>query len=456
MIRLKCPLKDEQADALTELVDDPLAAGQLKEIRTGYDTILLRATRGIWQVEKSPDGLIARSVSQDDSRDERKLKLIAARALAAEGQISQAHSQIEALRLVAPDDPEIAAALAGIYFSEGRWADARDAYKEAFAKAPRFSTQQAITEIDQEHGDRVLLNVSNESSNTGLSQTIIHVEGDRQAADGWQASVHEDTAFVRATGIPQLSGAVTNVSSWVERDDIGVRREFRDGSALGAILYTGRDLSPGGGLDWSSYFANGVTSLHGEYNRPNWDFIQGALGGATRDQVSVSRTQQLYGFFGSEAKAQVGVERYRMGGATDAQSVSANGEFRVPLPNIATTNLAAVYQFNGEYFFRVRSIVGAAGQPFQPLPAGNYAVNVFSVEWSGKVFMPYEQSALLWSVTPGYSVDPFGRNGLALNASLKYVAGPSEARIYMERGVAAKWGNETATTVGAAIKWVFN
>ncbi len=439
--------------------------GGIEEVAAGYDSVLLRFAQTVAaRSEVRGDTLVlivalgsapaVPGAAQSEDRAARRLGLVEARALALGGEVGAARERLAAIRKSAPGDPEPVTALAAIEQETGHWRLARDLYREAMELDPHDEENRlALAAIERNETSRLRLDFDYREVKGAERVYTTRLGGHSLVKDGWRVGGSLDTAYVTTRSVLRTSGDQIPFEGVRQRSEAFLQRDFLDGQILRGTAYGGM-RSGGIGLDWQRPDDFGSIAAHGEFSRPNWDFVEGLVNGATRDRLSVARQHN----FGARlsGRLEAGVQRYAVpgfGGVGDSGAVT--GELRYALLSGAH-NLGIVYTLDGEYPWHVRQSTGTGGVTFKPIPLAPREVHTLTASYAEDLFhSPASDHSLLVEGFGGWGLDRFGRPGPLVGVTLTLNEGPVQAQLRGSQVRHIGRGGESVTLIGGSLMWLF-
>src|SRR5262249_32216465 len=145
----------------------------------------------------------------------------------------------------------------------------------------------------------------------------------------------------------------------------------------------------GGGAQYSIWDRYGATTLQGNLNKPDWDFVQTVVEDGARDNVRIERRQTITSHL--QATLGGGFNHYSMQHVSNAADAAAWGlnvayahPYALPEKPGDEVMLGAYYTVDAEYFEHVeRRTVN--GNTFKPLPANSYEIHALDASISKNI-----------------------------------------------------------------------
>ncbi len=215
-----------------------------------------------------------------------------------------------------------------------------------------------------------------------------------------------------------VNGTSANFSGDRQRGTVTLSKLFNNGNEASALFF-GSDNTAGAGGRYVWQDQRGSTTLKGNLNQPDWDYVQTVVEDGTKDNIRLERKQ----IFSSHVKATLGggFNNYNLNHESDVARSTAwdlNIGYTHPVSFSGNARqdliLGAYYTVDAEYFSNVDSRT-LGGTTFMPLPVKSYEIHAINVSAS-KDF----SSALHVEGYGGYAVDRLGDNGPLFGAVLEY------------------------------------
>ncbi len=263
-----------------------------------------------------------------------------------------------------------------------------------------------------------------------------------------EVGVVAQTAAVDAENVRRIDGRIGNFDENVQRGEIFVAHENLDGQRIQGSLYGNNDnMGAGAYYQWLNPL--GVTRVYAEYQKPNWDFVEGILDDATRDRIGVNHAyvyNSLWSFNGGLA-----YNRYNLKDDDDiAQSVS--GQFsatRVLLQN--SPYLAANYSLDAEYRTKDVTRIDNNANAYNPLLESR-EVHTLSLI-AAEQFTPQTDGL----IQAGYSVDRMSSGGPLIAGQLTHQMFEDQLEAQLRGSYGARTSDSEGDTarLGGHLKWRF-
>jgi tetratricopeptide (TPR) repeat protein len=430
--------------------------GKLSAVEQGYDTLLflsdtmkLTDTSNLGgmvhamfspMAPETPAPNAAQTSAAASAADDTKLELTQALIDSQQGDFEAAHDIYEKAISFSPNDPDLRAAYADNEEASGNWRHAQELYHTAAtldpgnqdAVAAALSIDQAYQRnagTDFEWRDLQGFGIVLASSNT-VEQPI---------TDDVRALGEVDADHISTGSARRLTGREFPAHMWVTAESVGARYDDIDGNAAAGYLYTGFD-HPGVGAQYSQPTESGHNLFGGEYDRPNWDYLEGLVNNGTRDRAYIGHQEVFSHDLSGEMI--VGWNSYNLGNERDlANGPTAEAELRYMLIH-DSPDLAVVYNLDAEYsahtVTRTRyNSDGEIDDQYQPFPLINREVHTVVLDLDTPVSEMFDgvsngfdklmgspagiENALsdygLFNAFAGGGADRYGRGGPVVGAS---------------------------------------
>lgn len=257
-----------------------------------------------------------------------------------------------------------------------------------------------------------------------------------------------ETADVQAKGVRRIDGREGNFHEDAQRGEIYVAHEGLDGQRIQGSVYGNNDTF-GLGLSYQWLNSLGISRVYAEYQRPNWDFVEGILDDATRDRIGFEHSyihNTLWSFEGGAA-----LNRYNLrdaDGVADTVSAvfSATRQLRQAHPY-----LAANYTLDAEYRIGKKLFTNLLNEQYYPLFDSREVHTVSLI--AAEQFTPQTDGL----IQAGYSYDRLGGNGPLIAGQLTHemLDDQLEAQIRGSYGARTSDSEGDTTRVGGHLKWRF-
>ncbi len=418
------------------------------DVRADWADMLLNAglTQRAYEVATAP---VAGGM-QASTPVRRRLELLAARAEMRLGRTQPALARLQSLHDTAPHDPEVLTVLAGVERQLERWRPARNDYLEAARASATAEIHEQIADIDREQGARTALDLSYFNSQHGPTMALTRLSCGQRLSPAWLLAGDFEEAHVDAQGVQHPGGELLDFNGDRIRGAFSLQHDAPGGDIWRTSAYTGYRDTLGLGLAVSHVVRWGSISGNLEYHRPNWDFTEGLVSGATRDKVSAGPAI-LSG--PSSLRVELGVAHYRLAGMQVARSTSVSASYRRSLLGEAS-HLWLVYTLDGEYFRDIRHAMDSNGNRFEPLPAANRELHFLQLETSRELGVGLGGRGL-GALSGGGVANRFGRVEPAVTGSFNWTRSDIQLRLYVthEPSTAAQY--DVVTSVGTAFIMTF-
>ncbi len=343
----------------------------IEGISFGYDSMLLRTAQNMnFNVEgRENDVLIEMTPSGEDppisAASERvaqlRLGLLQAQLLLTTGHDKAALVLLRGLASRHPGEPQVAATMAEAELRYGRWVRAKRLYDNVLKIDPGNDEVPRRRDYAlRDHFSRIRVDIDRKRVRGGQSEDIVELSGHHLFSDSLRVGFSAARNQIRVRDV--FTGEQSHGEVYVQHDaetGISIRSGLLGGpSGWGA---TGQFQQPD---------SSGKFQVQADYRRPYWEFVEGLIGGGTRDRIEVRREQRVLSR--STARFTAAANRYGLGHRANlANSVGFDGALTHLLRRIDPL-LGFEYAVDGEY----RRFVA----PSQPLPLVSrevHALNVF-------------------------------------------------------------------------------
>lgn len=439
----------------------------LSSVNTGYDAILLILRAGVVaQVDLSAGILTLRlhrsasgaptTASGARGGGAYRLDLLRARLLLQAQELDAARRAYAALHAEAPAEPEPLAGLASVEMAAGRWRRALELYRQAAALAADKSVLvDAMDAIEREQTGSARLDVARRLTYGGALTAAVRADAidaavAARAEESWRWSIAAETVAVQTDAVRRASdGTIAAFKGTRERGDLDLQFDALNGSVGVASVYAGGTRAGLGGL-WRQLDDRGAWRTELDWQRPNWDYVEGIVGNAWRDRLGFGRSERLQAAW--SARLDLFYNRYGLPDTSDAaRSTTATGELRYTgLAGIA--GLAATYGFDAEYLSHLATRRTASGDAYAPLPVLDREVHSASLGYVGSVG-GVGGGVISVNGYAGAGLDRFGHGGPIAALTLAWTCGPLSASAHASNvhNVARSRGSSEEVGVGAML-----
>jgi hypothetical protein len=418
------------------------APAWIESVSIGFDTMLVRAARDVTfrvssagrtvTIELSPTAAVERERPPDQQEGERRLELLRAQLLVADGRLGAAEAALTRFVRDHPTSVPGLTTLAQVELQRGRWRAAERRLNDALGLDPASEDVELI--LDEIHGSQ--------ASRVRTDLEIKHVDGGQREESARLSGHARVTRGVRV-GASYEGRRLTYLNTRTERDrgEAFLQADLERGSMLRLSGFASEDL--GGGLAFSHPDAGGRTLAQVEYRRAYWEFVESIIGRGTRDRAELRREQT---FSRLNLRGAVAANRYSLanldglGSAADvATSLAAEAGAAVSVwPR--NPSLGIDYALDIE---SVRSLTPGT------LPLVSRQVHALG----GTTFVRFSRR-LVGDAFAGYSWDRLGGRGPFTGGRLTY-GGSSRLgmEIWIDRRLNAVTTTERVTRAGAYLTW---
>lgn len=378
-----------------------------------------------------------------------RYKMLEARIGLETGKHYQAAEEVTALVPQDPDNGTLLGYAANAENFVGRWKSALNLLDRAQEVMPENEdVEQLRREIRRRHSSHAMLDY--EWFRLGDShQNIWTASGMVLANDDWEAGGNIQINDLEAEGIRRVDGRFGDFDRTVERGELYVAKENKEGTRMQASLFANNDFA-GAGVYYSWYHELGRTEAYGEYHRPNWDFIEGVIDSAVRDRIGLTHYYQInpqWAVMGG-----VALNRYHVDEKSNvADTISIAGTVTRALKEV-NPYLALNYALDAEYRLDNEKRIDVFGTSFKPLMDSRevHTVSVIAAE-----NLTEETEGLIQA---GYSFDRMNDNHgpiLATELNHNMFNDQLEAQLRASYGTFTTEDTGDATRLGGHLKWRF-
>jgi len=413
------------------------APGWIESVSTGFDTLLLRAARDVTfavsqagprvTIEIAPAPFVEAALTPEQQDGERRLELLRAQVMVAEGRLAQALAALSRFVTANPSSVPGLTALAQVEAQRGRWRSAERRLSDALVLDPaNEDAEDILREIQGPQASHVRSDIE-----------LKHVDG-AQREESARLAGH-----ARLTRTFRLGGSIERrrleyLGARTERDrgDAFLQADFERGATLRLSGFASEQ--PGGGASFANPDALGRTLAQVEYRRAFWEFVESLPGDGTRDRAEVRREQPLGPRL--TLRGAVAANRYGLNGVGDvATSLAAEGGAAVAVwPRNPSFGLDYAMDLES-----VRSLTPGT------LPLVSREVHALG----GTTFFRLSRR-VTGDAFAGYSWDRLGGSGPFTGGRLTY-GGPSRlgAEVWIDRRLNVVTTTEKVTRAGAYLAW---
>lgn len=457
LVRLSAPV---DAEALSDL---PKRLGDwIDGVSFGFDTVLFKARRNVRMsfairgrtllVELSPSDPSsgdAGATARDGAATNIRVELLKARLLLISGEVRAAADLLAGLAKRYPHDPLVIAALADGDNRAGRWRRALMRYDGLLMRYPENENYaEARADTANQHARRVITDLEWRRVPGEENSRTFRLAGNEFVSPALRLGAAFEIRHMNAKGVRRSGGRVGDFSGVRERGELYARHDWLDGQWLRGDLFVG-ETGPGIGGIYARPDLYGVSQISIEYRRPNWDYLEGVVGGGIRDKIEVRREHR----FSPRISSSLTGFAYRYGLDHDDNMATSVGT-QVSLDYAVTLEsprLVLGYLLDAEYRTSWETRLDSTGGPFNPIPL------VSREQHTGRMILEQHLSArLLLSIEIGYTVNRFGGKGPVVGGRLAYYGkGPVRLEFRIEQLQNPSDTAQTLTTIGGGLTWRF-
>jgi len=439
----------------------------VKNIKTGYDTLLIQATRNsAFQVLNSKNKIIIQikqlpgKEATQGVEDDRDLAHLESTLLLQTNKFD-AHSGITELLKAHPDDPQFMADLAEVDSRLGRWRQAINHYASAIRRAPdAVHMKQAKSYLHGRFGPQVRVDQYYRDTTNAEVQWVSRAMARQSYGSDYMVGVGFENRVINDNLIrPRIDGKLQQFQGKRQRWEGYVEKAHEFATTRFSIV--GQETEPGVGLEHRRQLRLGEVRLKAIIHEPYWDFVEGIIDEGTADRLQLRWVYEgespILGKFRSKNpfSAIVGISANRYGVEDDnnvAESVKVLAGIQYQL-NLLLPGLSVGYQFRGEYAKLTESRVDAVGTNFNPLAIENTQTHSWNISVAKRI-----TDHLRFDFNTGFKYDdrvkskgPFAALELVYDSLSNLKVGVnSEFNQETVRG-----SNNTFTQFGAFLIWKF-
>lgn len=383
--------------------------------------------------------------------ERRRLELLNAQSELRMGDPRSALARVQPLHEAAPQDLETLTQLAAIERQLEWWRPAREHYQQAMRTHATDDTREQLLDINREQGVRGLADISHISSQHGPTLVLGRMAGGQRLPAGWLVTGTLERARVDSKGVQHPGGEVLSFAGDRTRGEIALQHDGWQGTTWRGSVYSGYGDVAGFGVLHARALACGSLLFTGEYRRPNWDFTEGLVSGATRDRLGIGRNT-VWG--AGSLKVELDASTYRLAHVTSARSFTLTAAFRHPLSG-SDGRLWVAYTLDGEYYRDVRHSIDSSGQVYEPLPVADRELHYLQLEASRQLFGHGNAARGVGEFSAGAVANRFGRVEPTVTGALSWSRAELQLRAYVthEPSTAAQY--DVVTAVGGTVSMVF-
>lgn len=414
----------------------------IEGISFGYDSMLLRTAQNMnFNVEgRENDVLIEMRPSGEDppisAASERvaqlRLDLLQAQLLLTTGHDKAALVLLRGLAARHTGEPQIAANMAEAELRYGRWVRAKRLYDSVLKTDPGNDEVPRRRDYAlREHVSRIRFDIDRKRVRGGQSENILELSGHHLFGDSLRLG------FSSARNRIRVSNVFAGEQS---RGEVYVQHDAETGTSIrGGLL--------GGPSGWGAMGqfqqpdSSGKFHVQADYRRPYWEFVEGLIGGGTRDRVEVHREQRVLSR--TTARFTAAANRYGLGHSGNlANSLGFDGALTQLVRRIDPL-LGFEYAVDGEH----RRFVA----PSQPLPLVSREVHAMSV--FGDTGSDRDLRA---EFSAGYAIDRLGGRGPFATGRFTYrFLRHGEAQVWFDRRLNSIATGQVVNRFGSYFIWRF-
>ncbi len=402
----------------------------IEDVRFGYDSMLLRVpedvavfvTKGPSEVtfsfQKISTGFVEYDRETARLMEERlRLEFLQALAMAEQGQVAEAHAELDHLAVENPRNIDILAGLAGVEDRIGRDKEAIDLYQLALAMAPNDADiARSLGQARRRHGSFVRTEVTYLDVDGQDEQIIASVSARQRVNEKWSLEFSFEDREVEIASVQRIDGTITAFDGNRQSGSVGFVYEPDSLTRMGARALINPDgVGAGLAIAFGPNQARNMVEL--AYNEPYFDLVEGIVDHAVRDRFTARHERDLAGD-NLRGAFEVSYSRYGIG---DDDEVATTGGVALELTYEIVSGEPAVtlaYELDAEYVFDADSRLDATGAAFRPLPITSREVHSLALGVGG------ESGDLIYFAEAGYAYDRLNDDGPFVGAEFSYAPHP--------------------------------
>ena len=383
------PLASINTDALVAK-----AGGRLASIAQGYDTILISGENLLVSDTSEIGGHIkalfaptAGQVANPDApatavTDTTRLPLTRALISTDDGDYANASDQYESLLASTPATPEILDGYAQNEEEHGNWRHAYWLYEQSLERDPEGQDAAAGAQrIAYDHSRFVGTDAEyRDLQGFGIVYATTTTAA-QPVTEGIQALAQYDAEHISTGSARRLDGEVLPAHQWSEAQSVGASYDGEDGLLAEGWIYDSYKVGTGGSVSVPT--PNGHVIAGGEFDRADWDYLEGLVNNGTRDRLYVEDQMAFNHDFSGVLT--LGYNYHNLGNQRNlANGPTASGELRYHLVHDEPT-LDVVYALDAEYDVRSVNRIDQTGSEYKPFPLINREVHTVVLESESEV-----------------------------------------------------------------------
>lgn len=430
----------------------------LSYVGQSYDEVLVVAdTNYHLQIQPMADSYVITAIPAPNSAEERfaeeldvRYQMLQARVGLETGDHYEVTEDLVELTELHPNNATLLGYTANALNFTGRWKYAQRMLERANEIMPMnedILTLQRDINIRQDAESHVKVDyewvsIGDSDENIWTLSGLVYVDEEMEIGAKLQ------TADVDAVNIRRIDGRTGDFDEDVQRGEIFIAHEDLDGQRIQGSVYGNNDTF-GLGLSYRWLNELGMSRVYAEYQKPNWDFVEGILDDATRDRIGFDHSyvhNTLWTFNGG-----VALNRYNLRDFEDvAKSVSGIFSATRKLQDYGPY-LAANYTLDAEYRISEKAAIDNLGERYFPLLDSREVHTVSLI--AAEQFTP-ETDGL---VQAGYSFDRLGGNGPLVAGQLTHQMFEEQLEAQVRGSYGARTSDSEGDTarLGGHLKWRF-
>lgn len=434
------------------------SGGLFSNASTGFDTILLNAESDQAFDVRSNQNVVAVAIAPNtdtdrektaDSRGQLRLMILDARLKRETGNVHEAREMLLALEKQYPDDYRIQTELAATeeYFENWRGADRY--YTRAHELAPlNEDILLAQKNLWDYHRPRIKLDHEWETRGSDTQFHITGLSGFAYVQPYTRVGFLAETNIYQTDVIRRADGRIKTNSGTRHREEVYLRHDYLDGDLAQVSLYSGYN-SLGFGGRYKMLDVYGDTTFMLDYQKVNWEYVEGVPDGAVRDRIAFERKFPLTPLW--DARLGAGYNRYGIHHEDDvARTVSLTGEIRYQLRQ-SDPLLTVGYVIDAEYRNDEETAVDSTGTTYMLLPIRSREIHFIDISMYKELNKDWVLQAFA-----GYGYDRLGGNGPAIGGSLtRGLHENLEAQIRASHSLSSDGSGDSLNRLGGYIMWKF-
>ena len=379
-----------------------------------------------------------------------RLDLATARLLTKTDKSEEAIELLNTLNNIYPNNYRVNASMADTQLTIGNWRKALEHIEKAYEINPQDKSLLAIKEsILKNHKPELSASYRFESRGNTATQRIVETKYEHEIKPFTKLGFildHNDLDIHQI--FRTMDGNLQQAKTNRYKSELYIEHHNADSNTTKLSLYLGDNIIGIGG----DYRLKQHVSIHAEFQRPYWGFLEGVVDNGTRDQIKISYgknpTPNTY-FYIEGAINRYGINQKQ--NMASSRSFSLYSHYKIPKTNLVgkwfndKEYLSFVYAIDGEYSSQQKQKISVStGTNFSPIPLNTRELHVIEIQTR-----KYLNDAIYFDGSFGRIIDRFADDAPTFGANITYLFNKNTSlRIHGRRSVSTDNSSEIVNIMG--------